>query len=165
MWFINSDSSIQPCNPGGILTWAFIVKERDGTLVHQDYGISKRRKDTTNNQGEYMAVVAAMHWLYKLPKEEHRHIIFRSDSQLVVNHCSGKWRCKDPLLLKYFNLIQEVRSIYSYDVTFMHVPRTKNFEADDLSRVPYEDPEIQKELETMKKEIFRETWKNDDLSF
>ncbi len=165
MWLINSDSSIQPCNPGGIITWAFIVKERDDTLIHQDYGISKMRGNTTNNQGEYMAVVAAMHWLYGLPKEKQELIIFRSDSQLVVNHCSGKWRCKDPKLVKYYNLIKEVVSLYSYKITFTHVPRTKNFEADNLSRKPYEDPDIQKELQQMKDKIFKKTWEKEDLSW
>lgn len=150
MWLINSDSSIQPSNPGGIITWAFIVKERDNTLIHQDYGISKRRGDTTNNIGEYMAVTAAMNWLYYLPKEKQRLIIFRSDSQLIVNHCSGLWRCKDPKLVSYYNLIKEVVSLYSYKITFMHVPRTKNLEADALSRKPYEDPIIQKELQLIR---------------
>jgi ribonuclease HI len=123
------------------------------------------RGNTTNNQGEYLAVVAAMHWLYNLPTKEQQPIIFRSDSQLIVNHCSGKWRCKDPSLREYYEVIQDVVKEYSCRITFTHVPRTKNFEADDLSRKPYDDPEIQKELIEMKDQIFYKTWENDDIPF
>jgi len=142
MLFINTDSSIEPFNPGGIVSWAFIVKNGQN-LVHQEAGISvKGGALATNNIGEYHAVIAAMLWLIKLPVGKRQPVIIKSDSQLIVNQCSGTWECRDEKLVPLHEMVIKAKARYGRGVTFQWIPREKNTEADALSRTVYDEDEV-----------------------
>jgi len=142
MYFVNTDASIMPFNPGGIIAWAFIVKTRK-EVIHQDCGISlKGGESATGNVGEYHAVVAAMLWLVKLPKEKRRPVILRSDSQLIVNQCSEVWNCNDEKLQPLLKMVLKAKKQYGMGITFKWIPRDQNKEADALSRTAYDPEEI-----------------------
>jgi ribonuclease HI len=137
MYLIYCDSSIAPFNPGGILTWAFIVKAGN-KVVHQDTKIIGYGKmNLTNNVGELTAVLAAIHWLLKIPKGKRRTAILMSDSQLAVNQASEKWDCHDEKLQPILELILKGKRSYGKTITFKWIPREKNTEADELSRSLY----------------------------
>jgi ribonuclease HI len=136
MYLIHCDASIEPINPGGILVWAFIAKHK-GKVVHQDVHISGWGKGCTNNRGEMEAVLAAMLWLIGLPKKDHHPAIIYSDSQLIINQCSGKWGCHADNLVPMLNLINRAVDRYNKTVFFKWIPREKNTEADALSRTLY----------------------------
>lgn len=130
-------------NPGGILTWAFIVKTGSKT-IHQDTKIiGYGRKDLTNNVGEMTAVLAAMHWLMGLPRSKRRPVLLMSDSQLVINQASEKWNCYDEKLLPILELILKGKKVYGKTITFKWIPREKNTEADELSRSLYTDEALE----------------------
>lgn len=161
MFFINTDASIQPFNPGGIVAWAFIVKAGK-KVVHKDCGVSVRGGEmATGNVGEYHAVVAAMLWLVGLPKEKKRPAIIRSDSQLIVNQCAGMWNVNDEKLQPLHKMIMDARRQYGLGVTFKWISRDKNEEADALSRTAY-DP---KEIQWWKDNQLDLTFGDDDLPF
>jgi len=88
----------------------------------------------TNNDAEYKAMVFALKKIKSLIGSDvakKTDIEIRSDSQLVVNQLSGKFKLKEESLFKYFieiwNLKQEYKS-----VSFSYIPREKNKIADML---------------------------------
>ena len=142
MYFINCDCSIEPFNPGGILAWAFIVKQNK-KVIHKDCRTSLRGKEATNNIGEYHAVIAALLWLIQLPPEKQRRpAIIMSDSQLIVNQLSGSWNCNSENLIPLRDMAHKAMKRYLGRVTLKWVPRSQNQEADALSRTAYDEDEL-----------------------
>ena len=82
----------------------------------------------TNNQAEYSAVILALEEAKKLDAE---NIDFFLDSELVVKQLKREYKVKDQnlanLFLKVWNL-----SINFKKITYTHVRREKNKEADKL---------------------------------
>jgi len=139
VYMIYTDSSCQPWHPGGILTWAFLVKHKK-QLIHQEAKIiGWGKEDLTVNRGEMTAVLAAMLWLIRLPKEERIPAVINSDSQLVVNQCSESWGCHEPNLKAILDLIFKAKGRYRKSIIYKWIPREKNKEADALSRTPYNE--------------------------
>lgn len=89
----------------------------------------------TNNQAEYQAVIFA---LEKAKIFNAKEIDFYLDSELVVNQLNGLYKVKDKdlgkLFVKIWNLKMEFKK-----VTFTHVPREKNKEADKLVNQAIDD--------------------------
>jgi ribonuclease H / adenosylcobalamin/alpha-ribazole phosphatase len=83
----------------------------------------------TNNVAEYRAALEGLRLARNLGGKE---VLLRSDSRLLVEQLSGRFRVKNPTLMR---LHGEVRSLLAeFDgVTFEHVPREFNKEADRLA--------------------------------
>lgn len=160
MYHIYCDASIEPINPGGVCAWAYIVKYK-GERIHEDVRIEGWGDKFTNNMGEYMAVVGAMLWLIRLPLEKQKPVILRSDSQLIINQCLGKWGCHDRKLVNYHALIAKAQQQYSKNIKFHWIPREQNQEADALSRSLY----TEKMLKIIKDRQLELTFGDDDLPF
>lgn len=90
--------------------------------------ISEYIGQATNNQAEYTALLRALEKAKALDGEE---ITCYLDSELVVKQLNREYKVKDPELAKLFvkiwNLSQQFKKI-----TFNHVRREKNTEADKL---------------------------------
>ena len=139
MYLIYCDSSIEPFNPRGILTWAFLVKYKK-KIIHQDTAIIGWGKpEHTNNLGEMTAVMAAMHWLIGLSEEDHHPVVLHSDSELIINQCSGTYNCHEPHLRAILDLIEKCKGKYTRGIIWKWIPREKNKEADALSRSLYNE--------------------------
>lgn len=83
----------------------------------------------TNNQAEYRAVIEGL----RLAADHGaRSVLVRSDSRLLVEQLSGRFKVKNPTLQR---LHEEARALVrSFDrVEFEHVPREMNVEADVLA--------------------------------
>ncbi len=82
----------------------------------------------TNNQAEYTAIIIGLEKAHKLGA---RVIELYMDSELAVKQLKGQYRVKNPEIAKRFlevkNLIQKFER-----VTFTHVRREKNTEADAI---------------------------------
>jgi ribonuclease HI len=82
----------------------------------------------TNNQAEYEAVIFA---LKKAKKLKFKNVECFSDSELIVNQLSHKYKIKDeklqPLFIQVWNLMIDFNKI-----SFYHIPREENKEADKL---------------------------------
>lgn len=91
--------------------------------------ISEYLGETTNNVAEYMALKFA---LQKAQELEAKKVDCFLDSELVVRQMNREYRVKDEKLQKLFvqiwNLAQQFQS-----VTFSHIRREKNKEADKLA--------------------------------
>lgn len=84
--------------------------------------------DTTNNQAEYQALVAALEAAIKEGATEVHCFL---DSELIVKQMNKEYRVRDVNLqvhfLKIWNMGQTLKKI-----SFTHIPRAKNKEADAL---------------------------------
>jgi ribonuclease HI len=83
----------------------------------------------TNNVAEYRAVLAGLRRARELGATD---VLVRSDSKLLVEQLSGRFRVKNPTLIR---LHGEVRSLMAgfRSVRFEHVPREFNRDADRLA--------------------------------
>jgi ribonuclease HI len=83
----------------------------------------------TNNVAEYRAALAG---LARSAEVGATQVVLRSDSKLLVEQLSGRYRVKNPTLVR---LHGEVRALLDrFDqVRFEHVPRERNREADRLA--------------------------------
>jgi ribonuclease HI len=83
----------------------------------------------TNNVAEYRAALEGLTLAREFGAES---VLLRSDSRLLVEQLSGRFRVKNPTLIR---LHTEVRSLISEfsEVRFEHVPREFNKAADRLA--------------------------------
>jgi ribonuclease HI len=91
----------------------------------------------TNNLAEYNGLLAALRWA---AERGHREIHIRADSELLVKQMRGEYRVKHenqkPLFLQACVLIRRIG-----DVTFEHVRREFNEDADRLSNLGMDEAE------------------------
>lgn len=109
--------------PAGI---GVIARDEKNEVVFE---ISEYIGETTNNQAEYRAVVAAIKKAKEFGAEE---LDFYLDSELVVKQLKREYKVKNkdlaPLFVKIYNA-----TISFKKVTFTHVPREFNKKADALA--------------------------------
>jgi probable phosphoglycerate mutase len=104
------------------------IEEPDGTLIqelHGSVGIA------TNNVAEYNGLLAALKWAVENGRS---HVEIVADSELLVKQMRGEYRVKHPGLQP---LVARARLLAAQldDVTFRHVRRELNKEADRLSNL------------------------------
>ncbi|XP_075486372.1 uncharacterized protein LOC142525978 [Primulina tabacum] len=85
----------------------------------------------TNNQAEYEALVIGLEILRDLGA---RDVLIIGDSQLVLKQMSGEYKCSSLALAPYFTAASQLLDDFE-DVTFQHVPRQDNWEADELAQI------------------------------
>jgi ribonuclease HI len=112
-------------NPGPAGIGVQITTE-DGAVVAE---IAKGIGEATNNVAEYTAAIEGLARAQELGA---RTVTLRSDSQLLVNQLTGRYRVKTPHLQP---LHRRVRSLMAgFDrVSVEHVRRELNTEADGLA--------------------------------
>ncbi|MGH2680649.1 MAG: ribonuclease HI family protein [Actinomycetota bacterium] len=114
-------------NPGPAGIGAQITDERGAVLGEVARGIG----ETTNNVAEYTAVIEGLTLAAGLGA---RTVRLRSDSQLLINQLTGRYRVKSEHLQP---LHRRVRSIAAgFDrISYEHVPREQNTAADGLANI------------------------------
>ena len=111
-------------NPGPAGIGAVILDEQGEAIAE----ISEYVGETTNNQAEYKALLAALTKAKELGAAEAEVFL---DSELAVKQLNREYRVKDkdiaPLYVKAYNLTLGFKKI-----VFCHIPREKNTLADKL---------------------------------
>jgi len=112
------------------------IEDAAGTLLaelHEPLGIA------TNNVAEYQGLLAALRYAVE---HDHRVVHIRSDSLLLVKQMQGEYKIKNeglkPLAVRARLLIMELG-----EVTFEHVPREQNKDADRLANLAMDEAEGQ----------------------
>jgi ribonuclease HI len=103
-----------------------VVSDERGRRVAQ---VRRGIGEATNNVAEYQAAIEGL----RIAAERGgRTVLLRSDSRLLVEQLSGRFRVKAPMLQR---LHEEARRLMKrFDrVTFEHVPREFNTDADRLA--------------------------------
>lgn len=125
-------------NPGPA-GWGVRVEAPDGTLIAELYG---GIGIATNNVAEYNGLIAALAWAVD---HGERDVEIRADSELLVKQMRGEYRVKHPGLQP---LAARARQLVAQlgRVTFQHVRRGANKEADRLSNLGMDEAEEQLRL-------------------
>jgi len=112
-------------NPGPAGLGAILYNENRETVAE----ISEYLGVATNNQAEYRAVIAALKKAQELGALE---LDFYLDSELVVKQLNREYKVKNkdlaPLFLQIYNL-----SLSFKKISYTHIPRERNHEADRLA--------------------------------
>jgi len=84
----------------------------------------------TNNQAEYLAVIAALDYLTAF---EPQSILVMSDSQLVIYQLTGVYAIKSPTIAELADRVFELVKRLGCRVDFKWIPRSENKFADALA--------------------------------
>lgn len=115
-------------NPGPSGLGIVIKDESDEIiLTHKQY-IGK----ATNNQGEYTALLESLKLLKNL-NTEFDFIEFYSDSLLMVNQLTGKYKIKDKYLMRNAMNFWEGMTKLGKKHSITYIPREQNAIADKLA--------------------------------
>ena len=112
-------------NPGPAGIGAVLMSEDEKAIAR----ISEYIGNTTNNQAEYRAVIAAIKKAKELGAEE---LNFYLDSELVVKQLNREYKVKDMDLALLFVQIYNI-SLSFKKITFNYIPSEMNEEADRLA--------------------------------
>jgi ribonuclease HI len=130
------DGLCEPKNPGGTATYGFAVYSNNRKLV-AEAGVTGAGPSMSNNVAEYSALCEALKWLGKHDLQ-HENVIVKSDSRLLVNQMSGRWKTRRGFYLNKFLEARKLASAF-LKISFFWVPREENTEADELSRRAYQE--------------------------
>lgn len=114
-------------NPGPAGIGAQVTDER-GTVLGE---IARGLGETTNNVAEYTAVIEGLSLAAELGA---RTVTLRSDSQLLINQLTGRYRVKSEHLRPLHRRARSLAAGFEH-VSFEHVPREQNSAADALANL------------------------------
>ena len=130
-------------NPGPAAL-GVVIQDTSGKLI-KEYG--EPLGVSTNNEAEYEAVIFALKKvkaLFGKDKTKTMTLEVRMDSELVMKQLTGKYKIEEeklfPLFIKIWNLKIDFGAI-----TFTHIPREKNRDADRMVNIAL-DPARQEKL-------------------
>jgi ribonuclease HI len=114
-------------NPGPAGIGVHIEGPDGRTIAEKGEGIGV----ATNNVAEYTAVLEGLRLAAANGATD---VMLRSDSRLLVEQLSGRFRVKNPTLIRLHGEVREVIRRFR-SVRFEHVPREFNKKADRLANV------------------------------
>jgi probable phosphoglycerate mutase len=123
---VNCDGAARG-NPGPAGAGAIVVADDGSVLAEVAEGLG----ETTNNVAEYTAAIRGLEEATRLGA---RTVLLRSDSQLLINQLTGRYRVKSPHLEPLVRRVRQL-AVGFERVTFEHVPRERNVEADRLANL------------------------------
>jgi ribonuclease HI len=112
-------------NPGPAGIGVHITTD-EGSLVAE---IARGIGEATNNVAEYTAAIEGLSLAQELGA---RTATLRSDSLLLVNQLTGRYRVKTPHLQPLHRRVRGLAAGFER-ISFEHVPRERNREADRLA--------------------------------
>lgn len=87
----------------------------------------------TNNEAEYQGLISGLRELPSLIETwKPQQVIFRLDSQLVIEQVMGRWKVKQASLQPFVQQARELLSAVSIPIRLEYVPRALNARADTL---------------------------------
>ena len=114
-------------NPGPAGYGVYIVDDQGNVLAE----LSGSLGVATNNVAEYHGLITALQWA---ADKDLKQLAVKGDSLLLIEQMRGNYKVKNeglkPLHLRARMLVMQIG-----DVTFTHVPREENKDADRLSNV------------------------------
>lgn len=111
-------------NPGPAAS-AAILRDETGKTVNQ---IGIFIGNATNNEAEYKGLIFGLDMVAKMDIKE---IDCYLDSELVVKQVRGEYKVKNENIKGFFVILKEKINNFN-KITFTHIPREQNSEADAL---------------------------------
>ena len=111
-----------------------------GAIIRDEFGVSvasvsQYLGERTNNYAEYEAVILAFEALTKFVPPAERdttEVTVKMDSELVVKQMRREYKVRNPVLKEQQARLAQVAAAFG-TVTFIHVPREQNSDADALA--------------------------------
>lgn len=122
--FCDGASRGQGQKKNGEASCAAVVYKNRKKVAQFARGLGSR----SNNEAEYEAVIAG---LLICSMSDFKDPIIYTDSAVVANHISGRWKCKNAALLPLLMTIEDIKEEYPFRV--LQVPRSFVWEADMLA--------------------------------
>lgn len=117
-------------NPG-ISAYGLVIKDQNKKTIYQQ---GKFLGINTNNEAEYMGLIAAITWLIENQTQLNPDsIVFHLDSQLIVRQVQGLYKVKAPNLKPLYQSAIKLLSQLKSPYTFVDVRRQFNSQADLLA--------------------------------
>ena len=118
-------------NPG-YAAYGFVVYDENKNLLSE---IGKNIGIQTNNVAEYSAILEALKWVESQTTDNLQlttDIKFFMDSKLCAEQLSGNWKIKNENIRGFAYEIKKMEVKLGVKVTYTHVPREQNKEADRM---------------------------------
>lgn len=112
-------------NPGPAGIGVHIADEDGNTVAEVAEGIGEQ----TNNVAEYTAAIRGLQRARELGATE---VHLRSDSKLLIEQISGRWKIKNKNLMRLHREVRDLAAGFER-VTYEHVRRERNVAADLLA--------------------------------
>ena len=122
--YVNIDGACKG-NPGEA-SIAVVIRGEDRKVLEE---YCEAIGNSTNNIAEYMAALKALELAAKYCRDE---IKIFSDSKLLVNHITGRYRIRDKKLFEILVQIKSLEKLFKR-VLYFHVDRKYNMRADELA--------------------------------
>lgn len=119
-------------NPGPAGAGVFICNDK-GELIRKAHLFLGT---VTNNEAEYQAVILGLETLKKFFGKDKIKVLpveVRMDSELICRQLKGEYQVKEEKLVPFFMKIWNARVADFHNLSFVHIPREKNAEADKLA--------------------------------
>jgi probable phosphoglycerate mutase len=123
---VNCDGAARG-NPGPAGAGAIVVDPEGAVLAEVAEGLG----ETTNNVAEYTAAIRGLEAAERLGARE---VLLRSDSLLLVQQLTGRYRVKTAHLQPLHREVKRLAAGFDR-VTYEHVRRERNVEADRLANL------------------------------
>ena len=124
-------------NPGGIATYGWLI-QKDSQVIARGYGEVGRGSDISNNVAEYEALIKSLEAVRDLGLNGNELTIL-GDSQLIVNQVNGHWAITKDHLYQLKNRVSKLLDSLNSQKTISWIPRKQNQDADDLSKMAYQE--------------------------
>lgn len=129
-WTIYTDGGSRG-NPGPA-AYAYVIKRPGEPDIEEMVYLGQ----STNNIAEYTGMVKALEHAKELGG---RNLIVNSDSELMVKQMNGQYRVKNEGLLPLYRQAVKLREAFE-KVTFKHIYREQNAQADALCNEAMDNP-------------------------
>ena len=117
-------------NPGKS-SYGIVVFDQTGKEVIADNGFIGI---ATNNVAEYCGLLRGLIVCHKMGIKD---LNVKGDSNLVIQHVTGKWKVKNENLKKIYHQIKEIESNFN-TISYQHVYRKFNKRADALANMAFD---------------------------
>ncbi|MBD3250830.1 MAG: reverse transcriptase-like protein [Candidatus Pacebacteria bacterium] len=126
--FTDGGSRSNP-GPAGVGVW---IKD---LLLDREVSFGVYLGKKTNNEAEYLGLLAALKWLQKQDLTPTDSVEFYLDSKLVIEQIQKNWKIKQDHLQQLADQCWQVTNSLPCPIKYTHVKRDKNKTADELANL------------------------------
>ena len=124
-------------NPSDQLGLGCILYENGTKIDERSQKINV--KSGTNNQAEYLAMLSGLKMCLN---NNIKNVLVQGDSELIIKQINGVYKVNNEKLLTYYNIAISLKLQFE-NITFQHIKREQNKEADLLANKALDDKDTQ----------------------
>lgn len=125
----------EPINPGGVVTYGFVVYSVDHDEQVSQFGFVAEGEGCTNNTAAYSALIRAIAWLWRGNRKT-TPVMFHTSSSLIVNQLNGTFHITAESIRPYYDRTKRGLAGLSH-YTIEYVPRIQNERAAEIAQISF----------------------------